>query len=98
MSAGPIVNLCPNCGAPLELDEAAKCRWCHAPVQFAPSEADVGDDSQLMNTGLEELRQYRKSHFRLVPPEVCPSCGEVMEAFLDGRCDFCCSQSLARAK
>jgi hypothetical protein len=51
-----------------------------------------------MDTGLEELRQYRNSHFRLVPPEVCPSCGEVMEAFLDGRCDFCRSQSLARAK
>lgn len=33
MSRGAGVDGCANCGAPLELDEAGRCRWCHAHVQ-----------------------------------------------------------------
>jgi len=31
MSTGP--GVCPNCGAPLELDESGNCSWCHARVR-----------------------------------------------------------------
>jgi hypothetical protein len=27
------MDVCPNCGAPLELDEDGKCRWCRAHVR-----------------------------------------------------------------
>jgi hypothetical protein len=40
----------------------------------------------------------RHSRFRLVPPELCPSCGEEMAFHHDGRCHSCGNQSLARAK
>jgi len=31
MSTGP--GVCPNCGAPWQLDESGNCSWCHAPVR-----------------------------------------------------------------
>jgi hypothetical protein len=37
MKAGPILDVCPNCGAPLELDEDERCRWCHARIQLEPA-------------------------------------------------------------
>jgi len=27
------LEVCPNCGAPLELDPASECRWCHARIR-----------------------------------------------------------------
>jgi hypothetical protein len=51
MSTGP--GVCPNCGAPLELDESGNCCWCHARVQdtrqsryiaFSGGQAMVPDD------------------------------------------------------
>lgn len=33
MNAAPIVDVCANCGAPLELDETSACRWCHAHIR-----------------------------------------------------------------
>jgi hypothetical protein len=30
----PVVEVCANCGAPLDLDEASSCRWCHARVRL----------------------------------------------------------------
>jgi hypothetical protein len=35
----PVVEFCTNCGAPLDLDEASACRWCHARVRLAPPTA-----------------------------------------------------------
>jgi hypothetical protein len=28
-----VLDVCPNCGAPLDLDEGGKCRWCRAHVR-----------------------------------------------------------------
>jgi hypothetical protein len=92
MPAGPITDPCPNCGAPLELDETARCRWCHVPVRFAPPEADTGHDSQLMTAGVPE----EKRKFRLLPPEICPSCGEDIESYRQGMCYSCGSYSRSR--
>jgi hypothetical protein len=33
VDTGPVVEACANCGAPLDLDEAGACRWCHARVR-----------------------------------------------------------------
>ena len=30
---------CPNCGAPLELDQGGNCRWCHAHLRDKPRPA-----------------------------------------------------------
>jgi len=30
---------CPNCGAPLELDQGGNCRWCHAHLRTEPRHA-----------------------------------------------------------
>jgi hypothetical protein len=38
----------------------------------------------------------RGRQFRLVPPEVCPSCGDVLESYHDGKCYKCNIQSLSR--
>lgn len=51
-SDGPVVDVCPNCGAPLKLDDAGDCTWCHAHVrvtapaagQSAPLDVDPPDD------------------------------------------------------
>jgi hypothetical protein len=32
-SEGPVVDNCPNCGAPLKLDTAGNCVWCQAHVR-----------------------------------------------------------------
>ena len=34
---GPVVDSCPNCGAPLKLDTAGDCVWCHAHVRVTAS-------------------------------------------------------------
>lgn len=39
-SEGPVVDSCPNCGAPLKLDDEGDCVWCHAHVRVR-SAADV---------------------------------------------------------
>jgi outer membrane protein assembly factor BamB len=31
------LNRCPNCGAPLDLDPAGRCRWCEVPVNVLTS-------------------------------------------------------------
>ena len=31
------MDVCANCGAPLDLDEAGACRWCHAHVRTEPA-------------------------------------------------------------
>lgn len=33
MNAAPVVDVCANCGAPLDLDETGACRWCHAHIR-----------------------------------------------------------------
>jgi hypothetical protein len=33
MTGVPEADLCTNCGAPLELDDGGRCRWCHARVR-----------------------------------------------------------------
>ena len=35
MSSGPVIDVCANCGAPLELDASGRCRWCHAHIRLA---------------------------------------------------------------
>lgn len=34
MNAVPVVEVCANCGAPLDLDEAGACRWCRARIRM----------------------------------------------------------------
>ena len=43
------LNRCPNCGAPLDLDPAGRCRWCEVPVNVLQSESP-SSDSQLTET------------------------------------------------
>ena len=33
---------CPNCGAPLELDQGGNCRWCHAHLRTEPRHGPSG--------------------------------------------------------
>jgi len=33
---------CPNCGAPLELDQGGNCRWCHAHLRTEPRHTPSG--------------------------------------------------------
>jgi hypothetical protein len=52
------VEACTNCGAPLDLDEAGACRWCHARVRVPAEEADfaafrVQDEVSLMPAGVD---------------------------------------------
>jgi hypothetical protein len=42
MSAGPTVSRCRNCGAPLELDDAGRCRWCSAQVRYESLGSQAG--------------------------------------------------------
>jgi hypothetical protein len=97
MPAGPVVDVCSNCGAPLELDAAAKCIWCRAPVRFAPSEDDEEDDPEVMGW-LEAYRRSLRPQYKLVPPEVCPSCGADIPTHRDGACFSCGGHSLPRKK
>jgi hypothetical protein len=41
VNAVPVVEVCANCGAPLELDEADACRWCHARIRMEEAAAPV---------------------------------------------------------
>jgi hypothetical protein len=36
MSAGPVVGVCQNCGAPLQRDQGGNCTWCHAHIRVDP--------------------------------------------------------------
>jgi hypothetical protein len=52
-AGGPSVERCPNCGAPLELDNG-HCRWCGVPVHAAVHASPKGDTramlAQLLDT------------------------------------------------
>lgn len=50
----------------------------------------------LLSSGGKGLPRDRQ--FRLLPPELCPSCGSVIESYRDGRCFKCNSRSLPRTK
>ena len=39
MNTVPVVEVCANCGAPLDIDEASACRWCHAQIRLRPAAA-----------------------------------------------------------
>jgi hypothetical protein len=47
----PVLEACPNCGAPLELDPASECRWCHARIRTeraAPAFLRFQDEASLV--------------------------------------------------
>ncbi len=46
MTADPVVDHCPNCGAPLQLDGQGTCAWCHATVRV--DAATPGDSEALL--------------------------------------------------
>lgn len=100
MSTRPIVNFCPNCGAPLGLAAPAKCNQCHVPVLFVPFDADVTDDSQPTDTELAEADPtFPRARYQLLPPDVCPSCGEEKSYFpTSGACYSCGRRSVLRTK
>ena len=50
MSAGPTLSRCRNCGAPLELNDAGRCRWCQAQVRYEP----LGSQAGLLPRGLDD--------------------------------------------
>jgi hypothetical protein len=46
---GPVVETCPNCGAPLDLDDVGACRWCRARIrtgQAGGSGSDALDEDR----------------------------------------------------
>ena len=47
---------CPNCGAPMELDQGGNCRWCHAHLHDAPrhAPADHGSGQGLVPPGTDD--------------------------------------------
>lgn len=58
MTTGPAVDVCRNCGAPLELDDAGRCRWCHVRIRYesAGSQGASQGNSQggLLPRGLDD--------------------------------------------
>ncbi len=51
MNTVPVLEVCPNCGAPLELDPASECRWCHVRIrteQAAPAFLGFQDEAGLV--------------------------------------------------
>lgn len=61
----------------------------------APVTGRRAHSGALLSRGGIEERGRRQ--FRLLPPELCPSCGSVLESYRDGRCYKCDSQSLSRS-
>ncbi len=39
MSAGPVTDVCQNCGAPLESDKDGRCPWCNARTRIEPPQS-----------------------------------------------------------
>jgi hypothetical protein len=57
VNTAPDVDVCANCGAPLDLDESGACRWCHAhirPQQAMISVFDFRDQAGLVPDGLDD--------------------------------------------
>jgi hypothetical protein len=53
------VDVCANCGAPLDLDEAGACRWCHARIRrprVAVPLFRIWDESSLVPEGTDGCR------------------------------------------
>lgn len=51
MSGSATVEVCDNCGSPLDLDFDGRCRWCHAHVQIGrlgQQHVSLGPDSGLV--------------------------------------------------
>jgi hypothetical protein len=47
VNAVPVVDVCANCGAPLDLDESGACRWCHAHIRAPRAPLSVLDFDDL---------------------------------------------------
>jgi hypothetical protein len=57
VNTAPDLDVCANCGAPLDLDETGACRWCHAHIrtqQAMISVFDFGDDAKLVPDDVDE--------------------------------------------
>jgi hypothetical protein len=57
MSGDATVEVCDNCGSPLDLDFDGRCRWCHAHVQIGrlgQQRASLGPDSGLVPDGVDD--------------------------------------------
>jgi len=38
-----VEQVCPHCGAPLNLDQLGPCRWCHAQIRINPASPTVAE-------------------------------------------------------
>jgi hypothetical protein len=63
VNTGYVAKVCPNCGAPLDLDPAGACRWCHARIRTEPTVVSV-----------LQLRSLVQDRVSLVPADV-DDCG-----------------------
>ena len=57
MSGDATVEVCDNCGSPLDLDFDGNCRWGHAHVQIGRlgrQRASLGPDSGLVSDGVDD--------------------------------------------
>ena len=60
-TSGTVAGVCTNCGAPLDIDEDGKCRWCHATLRVKPRSpvptrrvVFFGDDTALVPGGVDD--------------------------------------------
>lgn len=60
----PVVDRCPNCGAPLSLDAEGRCQWCQAHVRSSPSGAGrlSAEDAELLADLLQPERVNPLAH------------------------------------
>jgi hypothetical protein len=60
MNTAPVVEACPNCGAPLDVDVAGACSWCHARIRTRPAAVAAGrrfgDETRLVPEGTDGCR------------------------------------------
>ncbi len=76
--------------------ELAKLTWDIPTGPVAPIAGVRAPARTQMNRGRKE--DPRRLKFRLVPAELCPSCGSALESYQEGRCPKCGTHSLARTK
>lgn len=68
-SEEPVVDKCPNCGAPMKLNAAGDCVWCHAHVRLeAPVPSDDPDELRRDIAALDNLLEGEPGELMLLQP------------------------------
>jgi hypothetical protein len=100
VSPGPVIEHCPNCGAPLDL-VAGSCRWCgeHVTMRAAPPRVDYDDEDAAENAVFDAAHDRFgvgdiDSWLLPIPTGLILSglatliCDRAVQAFLEGQPDL----------